>query len=84
MTVKWKKNGLGGGYAIQYSTDKQFKKGVKTVNINGTKTTQKVLPKLQKGKSYYVRIAVYKKVGRNKYYSSWSGAKIVKIRGENI
>ena len=80
VTVKWKKNSLGGGYAIQYSTDKQFKKGVKTVNINGTKTTQKVLPKLQKGKSYYVRIAVYKKVGRNKYYSSWSGAKIVKIK----
>ena len=80
VTVKWKKNSLGGGYTIQYSTDKQFKKGVKTVNINGTKTTQKVLPKLQKGKSYYVRIAVYKKVGRNKYYSSWSGAKIVKIK----
>ena len=80
VTVKWKKNSLGGGYAIQYSTDKQFKKGVKTVNINGTKTTQKVLSKLQKGKSYYVRIAVYKKVGRNKYYSSWSGAKIVKIK----
>ena len=80
VTVKWKKNSLGGGYAIQYSTDKKFKKGVKTVNINGAKTTQKVLPKLQKGKSYYVRIAVYKKVGRNKYYSSWSGAKIVKIK----
>ena len=80
VTVRWKKNSLGGGYAIQYSTDKQFKKGVKTVNINGTKTTQKVLPKLKKGKRYYIRIAVYKKVGRNKYYSSWSRSKIVKIK----
>ena len=80
VTVKWKKNSLASGYVIQYSTDKQFKTGVKTVTVNGAKTTQKVLSKLQKGKSYYVRLAVYKKVGSNKYYSSWSGTKIVKIK----
>ncbi len=80
VTVKWKKKTSISGYAIQYSTDKKFKAGVKTVNVNGAKKSQKVLSKLKKGKKYYIRIATYKKVGKVKYYSSWSGVKSVKVK----
>ena len=80
VTVKWKKKTSISGYAIQYSTDKKFKAGVKTVNVNGAKKSQKVLSKLKKGKKYYIRIATYKKVGKVKYYSSWSSVKSVKVK----
>ena len=80
VTVKWKEKTSISGYAIQYSTDKKFKAGVKTVNVNGAKKSQKVLSKLKKGKKYYIRIATYKKVGKVKYYSSWSSVKSVKVK----
>ena len=80
VTVKWKEKTSISGYAIQYSPDKKFKAGVKTVNVNGAKKSQKVLSKLKKGKKYYIRIATYKKVGKVKYYSSWSSVKSVKVK----
>ena len=77
--VSWKRNKAVTGYRIQYSTDKKFKKGVKNVNVNKNKTTTATLAKLKKGKTYYVRIATYKKVGE-KIYSSWSKAKKIRIK----
>lgn len=65
------------GYEIQYSTDKNFKKGVKTVRISKNKTTSKSVSKLSAKKKYYVRIRTYKMCGKTKVASSWSGAKSV-------
>ena len=65
------------GYEIQYSTDKKFKKGVKTVRISKNKTTSKSVSKLSAKKKYYVRIRTYKMCGKTKVVSSWSGAKSV-------
>ena len=79
VKVSWKRNKAVTGYRIQYSTDKKFKKGVKNVNVNKNKTTTATLAKLKKGKTYYVRIATYKKVGE-KIYSSWSKAKKIRIK----
>ena len=79
-TVTWKKNKTGTGYVIQYSTDKRFRKGVKTLYISKNKTTKATLSKLRKGKKYYVRIATYKAAGKNKICSSWSKVKRIKIR----
>ena len=79
VKVSWKRNKAVTGYRIQYSTDKKFKKGVKNVNVNKNKTTTVTLAKLKKGKTYYVRIATYKKVGE-KIYSSWSKAKKIRIK----
>lgn len=79
MTVTWKKNMLGSGYQIQYSTDKNFAKGNKTKSISTNKTTSYTLSKLTKKKTYYVRIRTAKKVSKKTYYSSWSSAKKVKI-----
>ena len=68
------------GYQIQYSTNKNFTSGNKTVNITKNKTTSKSISKLKAKKKYYVRIRTYKKVNGKKIYSSWSNSKSVKTK----
>ena len=79
MTVKWGKNAKANGYQIQYSTDKTFKSGNKTVTISSASTVSKVIGGLTKGKTYYVRIRTHKTVGSTKYWSVWSAAKGARI-----
>lgn len=79
-TVTWKKNTTGTGYAIQYSRDKSFKSGVKTVYVKSNRTTRATLSVQAKGKTYYVRVATYKAAGKKKILSSWSKVKSIKIR----
>lgn len=74
ISVQWKKNTTGKGYEVQYSTDKKFKKGAKTVKIGKNKTTKTTIKKLKKG-TYYVRIRTVNGAA----YSDWSSAKTVKI-----
>ena len=53
LKVTWKKQtSQTTGYQVQYSTDKNFKKGNKTVTVKGAKTTAKTISKLTKGKKY--------------------------------
>ncbi len=80
--VTWKKQATQTtGYEVQYSTDKNFKKGNKMVNITKNSITSKSVSKLSAKKKYYVRVRTYKTVkisGKNvKFYSGWSGAKSV-------
>lgn len=75
MTVSWKKNTVGSGYQVQYSTDKSFKSGVKTVNIKKNSTVSTTVTKLTKNKTYYVRIRTVK----DSIYAPWSAIKTVKI-----
>ncbi len=79
ITVKWKKNSKATGYQIQYSTSKSFASGNKTVKVSGAKKVSKVISKLTKKKTYYVRIRAYKTVNGKTYYSAWSSKKSVKI-----
>ena len=73
FTVTWKKMTKEvTGYQIQYSRDRDFRKGVKTITIKDKKVTTKKVKKLKSGKKYYLRIRTYKKVGKKKYYSYWS------------
>ena len=80
MTVSWKKDTRVTGYQIMYSTDKKFRKNVKTVNIKKYKTTRCTVKKLARNKRYYVRLRSYKKVSGGKLYGSWSSTKNVKIK----
>ncbi|MCC8106683.1 MAG: fibronectin type III domain-containing protein [Clostridiales bacterium] len=80
ITVKWKKNAKATGYQIQYSTSKTFASGNKTVKVSGAKKVSKVISKLTKKKTYYVRIRTYKTVNGKTYYSAWSSKKSVKIK----
>ena len=79
-TVFWKKNANADGYLVQYSTDKKFKSGVKTMTVKKAKTVKTTLKKLKKGKTYYIRICTYKGSGNARVTSSWSKTKSVKIR----
>lgn len=80
MTVSWKKDTRATGYQIMYSTDKKFRKNVKTVNIKKYKTTRCTVKKLARNKRSYVRVRSYKKVSGGKLYGSWSSTKNVKIK----
>ncbi len=78
--LTWKAvNGIT-GYQIQYSTDKKFKKGNKTVTVKGAKKKTATVKKLKSKKKYYVRVRTYKTSKGKKIYSSWSTAKSVKTK----
>ena len=79
FTTTWKKTGGNSGWQVQYSLNKKFRSGVRTVNLkaNNTKLTVR---KLRSRKNYYVRIRSYKKVGKQTWYSDWSNVKRVRIR----
>ena len=79
MTVKWKKIRSATGYELQYATNRGFTKGLKKARITKASTVSKVIKKLKKGKTYYVRIRTYKKVNGKKLYSGWSKVKKLKI-----
>ena len=79
LKVSWKRDGRATGYRVQYCTSRAFKKGVKTITISKNKTVTKTIPKLTKGKRYYVRVRAYKSVKVNKktqkLYGAWSSVK---------
>ena len=77
--ITWKKNRYVTGYEIQYSVNKNFRSGSKKT-VAGVSNKKYTLTKLQKNKTYYVRIRTYKKSGTKKYYSSGSKVKAVRIR----
>ena len=84
LTVKWKKISTAdrskiSGIEIQYSKDKKFKKGVKTVKVGKTKTSKKIT-KLKSGKKYYVRIRAYRTADNGRHVSKWSKVKSAKVR----
>ena len=80
LTVKWGKNAKATGYQIQYSASSKFTaSATKTVTVTKNTTISKVISKLTKGKTYYVRVRSYKTVNGVKYYSLWSTAKKLKL-----
>ncbi|MCI9004578.1 MAG: leucine-rich repeat protein [Lachnospiraceae bacterium] len=79
LKLAWKKDTRADGYQIQYSMDKKFKKGVKTLTVKKNKTISKTISKLSKGKAYYVRVRSYKNArisGKTqKLPGAWSSAR---------
>lgn len=69
LTVKWAKDKKASGYQVQVSTDKKFKKNLKTKKTSKTSYT---VTKLKTGKKYYVRVRSYKKSGKETLYGAWS------------
>ncbi len=79
ILVKYKKGKNINGYQVQYSTNKKFKKA-KSVKVKNKKTVKAKIKNPKAGKTYYVRVRTYKKVGKAYYYSKWSKAKTVKVK----
>lgn len=71
LNVEWKKLDCT-GYEIIYTTDRKFKKGLKTVKIKNSNTTKKAIKKLKKGKKYYVKVRAYAVNNGEKIYGSKS------------
>lgn len=74
IVVKWDNVGAT-GYEIQYTTDKNFKKSVKTVTVEGGKSTSKTIS-VKSSKTYYARVRAFRRFKYNgstkKVYGSWS------------
>lgn len=80
MKVKWRWYAYGDGYQIAYSTSKNFASN-KTKKISaGVFTDAKTIAGLTKGKTYYVRVRAFQKVGGKKFYGAWSNVKKIKIK----
>ena len=80
VMLKWKNPANITGYQIQYSLKRDFS-GSKKVTVKKAKTLTTTIKKLKANKKYYVRIRTYTTVKRKTYYSAWSKAKAVKIKG---
>ncbi|MDE8703057.1 BspA family leucine-rich repeat surface protein [Adlercreutzia equolifaciens] len=82
-TVSWKPTSTikktVTGYQVRLSTDKSMKKAQTVTVKKATKSSVKV-SSLKSGKTYYIQVRTYKKVGGTNYYSSWSKAKSVKVK----
>ena len=83
-TIKWKKISKANqkkiaSIQVQYSLDKTFETGVKTVTAKKTATSKKIT-KLKSKKTYYVRIRTYRKSGGAVHVSKWSTVKKVKAK----
>lgn len=76
LKVRWRKDARATGYVVQYSTDRKFKKGVKSTSVKKG-ISAKTLVGLKAGRAYYVRVRAYKSVKSGKkttrLYGQWSG-----------
>lgn len=71
INVNWKKT-RSSGYSIAYSTDKSFKKNVKTVNVPGYSKTTYSIKNVNKNANYYVKIRAYYTYKNKTYYGAYS------------
>lgn len=78
IVLKWKKES-GSGYEITYSAKKNFSKA-KTIQVKGTNKLSYTIKKLKSGKTYYVKIRAYRKVGNKVYRGAYSVKKTVTVR----
>ena len=73
------------GFYVQYSTDKKFKKKVKTKTIENPAAKSATIKHLKKGKTYYFRVCTYTRVTNSvsgdtaTVKGKWSAKKKVKI-----
>lgn len=72
ITLRWRRAFSGGGYEVQYSNSRTFRKNVKTITVKGLKNNRCVLSRLHTGRKYYFRVRCYKKVNRKKRYGAYS------------
>ena len=77
--MQWKKSSGASGYQIYYGQTSRFKKA-KTVTISKGKSTKAVIKRLQKKKTYYVRIRAYQTVSGKRSYSVWSTPRSVIVK----
>ncbi|MGN1420751.1 MAG: VanW family protein [Eubacterium sp.] len=70
LTIEWGKVKCS-GYQVFYSTDKKFKKNVKSVFVSSSKTSYKVSG-INKSKRYYAKVRAYSNYNGKKRYGAKS------------
>lgn len=73
LSVKWVRDTRTSGYQVQVSTDRKFKKNVKSRKLTKLSCT---FTKLKTGRRYYVRVRSYKRSGKETLYGAWSREKL--------
>ncbi len=79
MKIKWNAVSKCNGYYIKVATDKAMKNVVKRVTISKANKTSTTISGLKKKNTYYVKIKSYHKIGKTKYYGTYSAA--IKSKG---
>ena len=77
--ISWKKKSSVTGYEVYMSTSKNGKYE-KITTIKKAKTTSYTKKKLKSNKTYYFKVRSYIEVDGNKFYSSYSSPKSVKVK----
>ena len=78
ITVHWNKVKCN-GYAVQYSTKKNFSGDKKTLYVSSGKATGNIKT-AKGGRTYYVRLRPYTTVGNARYYGSYTAARAVRVK----
>lgn len=79
LKLVWKKTKRAEGYEIVYAKNKKFTKGKKVLNIKSA-SKNKIIKKLKKNQTYYVRVRAYNIQNNKKQYGTWSKSKKVVIK----
>ena len=79
VTVTWNKLSYVSGYQVQYSNVSSYIGAGSTYNISNVSTLSKEISNLIKGRTYYVRVRTYHKVGKKTLYGPWSDTKSIRI-----
>lgn len=79
LKLTWKKMKKVSGYQVFYTTNKNFTKGVKKVQVKAN-AKGITIHKLKKKKTYYIKVRAYNKVGKRVKYGVWTKIKKVKIK----
>ena len=78
LTLRWNKVKCS-GYAVQYSTKKDFSGDKKTVYVSSGKTTTNIQT-AKAGRTYYVRLRPYTTANGTRYYGSYTAARAVRVK----
>ena len=65
--------------SIQYGTDQNFARGIKTITISGASVTTKMLKGLARSRTFYIRVRTFKANGTSMNYSYWSPYRGIRI-----
>lgn len=80
VLVKWKKAENTSGCQIALAQDKAFQKGRADSFVNKSSITEKTVKKLAAGKTYYVKIRMYKTAGTKKIFGAYSSTKKITVK----
>lgn len=80
LSLQWYTVSDASGYHIRYCTNKDMRKNVKTITVNGQQKHRKTIKNLSRYKKYYVQVRAYEKSGATTVYGKWSHKKYLRTK----